>query len=227
MLSQSERKPNVDVHLALITKKFFSNTINGFNQDAIARIKAVDEVVSVLDDVDRWLYLAAHLTFHFLEGDKWYRDLVLLMERFDDNEMTILIDRAKQYHLERVVGAVCARIQSKFPDVASRINITELLSDKDGERFLRYIGFMETHPKKLGHGLRLGRYYWEFIFISKRQQRRRSFLSLMFPSLGNMQNIYRCHALLAVLLYIPNLLLNALGLLMFSVHYHIFSSFNR
>lgn len=227
MLSQSERKPNVDVHLALITKKFFSTTINGFNQDAISRIKAVDEVVSVLDDVDRWLYLAAHLTFHFLEGDKWYRDLVLLMERFGDDEIAILINRAKRYNLERVVGAVCARMRSKFPDVTSRINIAELLPDKGGERFLRYIAFMETHPEKLGHGLRLGRYYWEFIFISKSQQRRHSLLSLMFPSLGNMQNIYRCHALLAILLYVPNLLLNALGLLSFTAQYHVFSTFNR
>ena len=47
-----------------------------------------------------------------------------------------------------------------------------------------------------------------------------TFLRLLFPSLGNMQNIYRCHALLAVLLYVPHVLMNVLGLLLFQTQYH-------
>ena len=227
MLSPSERLPNVDVHLTLITKKFFSSTINGFNPDAIARLKAVDEVVSVLDNVDRWLYLATHLTFHFLDGDKWYRDLVLLMERFNEEDMSTLLDRTKQYHFERVVGAVCNRIQSKYPDIADSSITAQLLSDKSGKRFIHYIDFMASHPKRLGHGLRLARYYWEFIFISRKKQRRHALLSMIFPSLGNMQSIYRCHALFALLLYVPHFLLNALGLLLFSAQYRILTTSHK
>ena len=224
MISPSERMPNVDVHLALVMKKFFSHTINGFNQDAISRIKDVDDVISVLDNVDRWLYLATHLAFHFLDGDKWYRDLILLLERFDEEQKLTLVKRAEQYNLERIVGAVCARMQSKYPETANHISITQLLPDKSGKRFIRFIDFMEAHPKKIGHGLRLARYYWEFVFINKKKQRYRSFISLMFPSLGNMQNIYRCHVLLAILLYVPNLLINALGVLLFSVQYQIITT---
>lgn len=227
MLSPSERIPNVDVHLAFITKKFFSRTINGFNQEAITRMKDVNEVVSVLDDVDRWLYLAAHLTFHFLEGDKWYRDLVLLMERFDEEDIQTLVKRTERYNFERIIGAICSRMQSKYPGIANRVNISQLLPDKSGQRFLRYIDFMAVHPKRLGHGIRLARYYWEFVFISKKHQRLRSYMSLMLPSLGNMQNIYRCHAMFAILLYVPNLLLNALGLLLFSAQYCIVSSAHK
>jgi len=75
-------------------------------------------VVLVLDDIDRWLYLAVHLAFHFLEGDKWYRDLALMTERFDDEKISTLLKRTEEYNLERVVGAVCTRMQSKFPDIA-------------------------------------------------------------------------------------------------------------
>lgn len=224
MLSNSDRKPNVDVHLALITKKFFSTTINGFNDDAISRTKAIDEVVSVLDGTDRWLYLASHLTFHFLHGEKWFRDLILLMDRFDEDEMALLVERTKQYNFERIVSAVYSRMISIYPKIASRIDMQQLLPDRGGKRFLRYMEYLEAHPKKIGRGLRLARYYWEFVFISKKSQRRKCFMRLIFPSLGDLQNIYRCHASVALLLYLPNMLINALGVLLFSAQYLAFST---
>ena len=226
MLSNSDRKPNVDVHLALITKKFFSTTINGFNDDAISRTKAIDEVVSVLDGTDRWLYLASHLTFHFLHGEKWFRDLILLMDRFDEDEMALLVERTKQYNFERIVSAVYSRMISIYPKIAGRIDMDQLLPDRGGKRFLRYMEYLEAHPKKIGRGLRLARYYWEFVFISKKSQRRRCFMRLIFPSLGDLQNIYRCHASVALLLYLPNMLINALGVLLFSAQYLTFSNNN-
>lgn len=224
MLSNSDRKPNVDVHLALITKKFFSTTINGFNDDAISRTKAIDEVVSVLDGTDRWLYLASHLTFHFLHGEKWFRDLTLLMDRFDEDEMALLVERTKQYNFERIVSAVYSRMISIYPKIAGRIDMQQLLPDWSGKRFLRYMEYLEAHPKKIGRGLRLARYYWEFVFISKKSQRRRCFMRLIFPSLGDLQNIYRCHAAVALLLYLPNMLINALGVMLFSAQYLAFST---
>ena len=224
MLAPSERMPNVDVHLALVTKRFFSDTINGFNRDALSRLQPVNEVVSVLDNVDRWLFLAAHLAFHFLEGDKWYRDLALLLERMDGQEITTLLDRTKQYHLERVVGAVCMRMQSNYPDVAKRINSTQLLADQSGKRFIRYMGFIAAHPSRVGHGVRPARYYWEFVFISEPKQQRRAFLSLLLPSIATIQNLYRCRAISAVLMYVPHLLMNMLGVLLFYAQYFIRSS---
>ena len=227
MISSSQLMPNVDVHFVLITKKFFSFTINDFNRDAILRTKVVDDVISELDNVDRWLYLAAHLTFHFLEGEKWYRDLALLIECFNEEEMLTFVKRTQQYNFERVVVAVCARMQSKYPDIASWINTSQLLPDRQGECFVRYIEFMAAHPRRLGRGLRLARYYWEFIFISRKSLRRKSFLCLIFSSLGNMQNIYRCHVPVAVLLYVPHVLINALGILLFSLQYHFVSTYYR
>jgi len=224
MLAPSERQPHIDVHLALITKKFFSATINGFNQDAITRVKPIDDVVSLLDDVDRWLFLAAHLTFHFLEGDKWYRDLSLLWERFQEADVSTLCLRTKQYHFQRVVAAVLRRLQVRYPAIADQINIQQLLPDKSGQRFLRFIDEMTAHPEQLGHGFHLARYYWEFVFISDTRQRRQAFMHLLFPSLGNMQNIYRCHTLGGILLYVPHVLMNVLGLLLFSIKYAIASN---
>lgn len=218
MIAPPGRLPNVDVHLALITKKFFSATINNFNRDAISRIKDVNDVVSNLDDVDRWLYLAAHLSFHFLEGEKWYRDLALLIARLDGEELSILRERTELYNFERVVGAVWTRMQHKYPDIGRQIDTSQLLV-KSGKRFVRYVGFMAARPERFGHGLRLGRYYWEFLLVSKRKDRCRAFLRMMIPSFGNMQNIYRCRASFAILLYVPHILINILGIFLFSVQY--------
>lgn len=227
MIPSSERLPNIDVHLALITKKFFSSTINGFNQDSLSRLRVVDEVVSTLDDIDRWLFLAAHLTFHFLEGDKWYRDLALLLANFDTDDILTLLERTKQYNFERVVCAVFARLQSKYPDIAGQIEIDQIIPEKSKKRFMRYIKFMTANPKYLGHGLRVARYYWEFVFISKSRQRQHAFVKLLFPSLGNMQNIYRCNAKYAVFLYLPNLLGNMMGILLHTAQYYIVTTFKR
>jgi len=222
MIAPPGRLPNVDVHLALITKKFFSATINNFNQETLSRTKAEDEGVAVLDNVDRWLYLAAHLTFHFLEGEKWYRDLALLMARFSEEELSALKNRAKQYNLERIVCAVCLRMRDRYPDLDRRIDIARLIEGCGG-RFVRYVSFVAAHPERLGPGLRPGRYYWEFLIIARRKDRRHSLLRMIFPSLGDMQNIYRLHAPMAILMYLPHLLINIVGLTLFSVQYHFLS----
>ena len=180
--------------------------------------------MSLLDSVDRWLFLAAHLTFHFLTGDKWYRDLALLLERFSEEEWSVLRQRTEQYHFQLVVAAVLRRLQAMYPSIACQIDLRHLLPDKSGQRFLRFVDAMAAHPERLGHGFHLARYYWEFIFISDTRQRRQAFLRLLFPSLGNLQNIYRCHALSALLLYVPHVLMNVLGLLLFSAQYTIVSN---
>ena len=207
MLAPSENLPHVDVHIALVTKKFFSMTINGFNEDALTRLQPVDEVVSELDKIDRWLFLASHLAFHFLTGDKWYRDLALLWDRMDEQEKAVLFERAKQYHFDRIVEAVLFRMQGGEPN----------------SRFLRYVAYVTANPKRLEHGIRPSRYYWEFFLIGDDAERRRAYRALLFPSLGNMQNIYRCHALVAVLLYLSHVLLNSIGWLVLTIHYAIYS----
>ena len=207
MLAPSENLPHVDVHIALVTKKFFSMTINSFNEDALTRLQPVDEVVSELDKIDRWLFMASHLAFHFLTGDKWYRDLALLWDRMDEKEKAVLFERAKQYHFDRIVEAVLFRMQGGEPN----------------SRFLRYVAYVTANPKRLEHGIRPARYYWEFILIGDETERRRAYRALLFPSLGNMQNIYRCHALVAVLLYLSHVLLNSIGWLVLTIHYAIYS----
>lgn len=216
MLPPSPKKPHADVHMALITKRFFSATIGTFNKDAMYRLIKQNEVVYVLDDVDRWLFLAAHLAFHFLEGDKWYSDLDLLAKQFSEKQFQTLISRAKQYHFERIVAAVCDRLKYS--------PLTEMLPDSSGKRFIRYIRFMKTHPNRLGHGLHVARYYWEFLFISHDGQRSRAFLQLLFPSLGMMQNMYRCHAFTAIWMYLPHVLMNMLGILLFNIQYMVISN---
>ena len=46
---------------------------------------------------------------------------------------------------------------------------------------------------------------------------------MIFPSLGDMQNIYRLHAPMAILMCLPHLLINIVGLTLFSVQYHFLS----
>ena len=93
--------------------------------------------------------------------------------------------------------------------------------------FTRYINYLANHPERLGHGFRLGRYYWEFLFVSRSEQRHYAVLRMLFPSLGTLQNIYRCHALVAPLLYVPHVLVNVLGLLLFAAQYRILSNTRR
>lgn len=224
MLSPSQQRPHVDVHLALITKRFFSSTINNFNSDAMSRLIRQNEVVWVLEEVDRWLFLAAHLAFHFLEGGKWYGDLSLLANQMSEQQFNTLINRTKQYNLQRIVGAVCTRMEEQYPEITAHIPLRQILPDRSGKRFIQYIRFMAIHPNCLGHGLHVARYYWEFLFISQYGQRFQSFLRLLFPSLGKMQNMYRCHAIPAIFMYLPHVLLNVVGLLLFTIQYVVISN---
>ena len=224
MIPPSPKKIHVDVHMALITKRFFSDTIGTFNKDALSRLIKQNEVVYVLDDVDRWLFLAAHLAFHFLAGDKWYSDLDLLAKQFSEKQFQTLISRTKQYHLERVVAAVCDRLYNQFSNITDHIPLSIILPEASGKRFLQYIRYMELYPERLGHGLHPARYYWEFLFISQRRQRCRAFLQLLFPSLGMMQNMYRCHAFTAIWMYLPHVLMNMLGILLFNIQYMVISN---
>lgn len=225
MLPSSDLLPHIDVHLAFITKKFFSDTINDFNQDALSRLKKVDDVVYILDDVDRWLYLSTHFAFHYLTGDKWCRDLILILERFNEEQRHTLLQRTEQYHLERVVWTVVNVLQSRYPEITDKMDILHRLSEKMEKRFMHYIHFITSHPQQVSHGFRLSRYYWEFIFISHSGQRFRALIALLFPSLGDMQNIYRCHILKAIVLYIPHILMNTLGMFAFWIQYNLFANY--
>lgn len=227
MLSSSGNLPNIDVHMALITKKFFSATTNGFNEDTLLRVKAEDDVVCVLDDVDKWLFMATHLAFHFLTGDKWFRDLALLLDCFTAEKNKILVQRAKQYHLDRIVKAVLVQMEPLYPEIVDKMGLTQLLSDKNEKHFLRYVGYIVKHQRWLGKGPRLARYYWEFIFICDNKQRWCSFGRLLFPSLGNMQNIYRCYAISAIFLYIPHVIINIIGMVLFAIQYYTISCLKK
>lgn len=221
MLAPSENLPHIDVHLALITKRFFAQFIGRFNEDALARLHPVDEVVSELDDVDRWLFLATHLAFHFLTGDKWYRDLALLLDKMDEQQLALLHERAMHYRFDRVVAAVLTQMQAHYPESVQRIPLQQWFPSERTRRFLRYTNYYASDPRKLERKISVARYYWEYLFIATPIATKAR--ALLFPSLGNIQNIYRCHALVAPLMYLPHIILNLLGLLVFSIHYAIVS----
>ena len=81
LLSTSPCRVNVDIHFALVTKKFFSPTTSTFNADAFARQKS-----GRLDSVDNWLFLAQHGCFHLFSDSKWIRDLDIVYQSFTDDE---------------------------------------------------------------------------------------------------------------------------------------------
>jgi len=196
LLSCSTTKVNVDLHTAFVTKKFFSQTIGSFNEDAIQRCQD-----GRMEAIDRWLFLAQHAAFHTFGDGKWIRDLRLLYDAFTPEQLTALHNQTVRYGFRRVVAGALYHIYQDEPE--RRQAIMDRLSLTGSERrFLRFIQRFD-HPIANKTFAQLINSFWEFIFIAKRTDRIRMWLQLMFPSRGMLTNIYRIRNSSSVWFYYP------------------------
>lgn len=203
LLSNVRTKVNVDIHTALMTKKFFSRTVGTFNEDALQRIAG-----GRLETVDRWLFLAQHAAFHNFSDPKWVRDLKIIYQNFSEQQRAETLRRSGQYGFGRVVKAAlwhCGEWQG------------------NEDAFLRFVRRL-NRPWKHNLFYRFIAGFWEFAFIEKRSARLRAFRDLIFPNFGTLTNIYRVrHKALLPPYYLLNILIMLPAVLLFGGVYIIMS----
>ncbi len=216
MLSPSSTLPNVDVHIALVTKKFFSRSIGTFNDDAIERATHINGALYKLDPIDEWLFLAQHAAFHLFTNVKWLIDLELLLRGFDEKQVDSLLERSRQYGFDRVVGAAKHHLARLNGDNVKWIN---RLPETKG-LFAKYVRHCDRplNTKNKWHKILID--YFEFMCIDSLPKRIKAFASLIFPSIGKMKNIYRSTStILMCLMYPIHILVMSLISLIFACYY--------
>ena len=218
LLSNSTTRVNIDIHTAFVTKKFFSQAIGRFNDDALSRCEN-----SRMEPLDRWLFLAQHAAFHLFSDDKWIVDLRLLYDAFTPEQRKALALKAANYGFRRVMAAALWHCYHGEPAVCQ-----ELLNDLHlswAER--RFMNFVCHFNRPFSHHAfdRLIANYWEFAFIDRRRLRYLAWLRLMLPKKGMLTNIYRIKHPLALLFFYPlNLLISGFTSLLFWTVYALRAS---
>ena len=203
LLSNVKTKVNVDIHTALVTKKFFSRTVGTFNEDALQRIAD-----GRLEAVDRWLFLAQHDAFHNFSDIKWVRDLKIIYQNFSEQQRAETSRRGEEYGFGRVVQAALWHCSGQR---------------RETNGFLRFVRRFNC-PWKHNLFYRFIAGFWEFAFIEKRSARLRAFRDLIFPNLGTLTNIYRVrHKALLPMYYLLNILIMLPAALLFGAVYIIMS----
>ena len=196
LLSGNPLRVNVDVHTAIVTKKFFSQSVASFNTDALARCEH-----GQMESFDRWLFLAQHAAFHFFSDAKWVRDLVLIYERFSSEERTILWQRASQYGFRRVMLAALYHVYKSVPQELQAT--LKALNPTATE--LRFLSFVWQYDRPVTRNLtgRIVSAYWEFAFVDSCMNRWRNWCSLVFPTRGVLTNMYRIKNPLTLCVFYP------------------------
>lgn len=213
LISCNTTKVNVDIHIAFVTKKFFSQTIGSFNSDALVRCKN-----GFMDELDRWLFLAQHAAFHGFSDSKWTIDLKLLFDRLSEDDKETLIRRANEYGFKRVLIAGLYQIKKDAPD-SMRQELGRLTLTSSDCRFLSFVRSFDR-PFSRSFIDRIVTAYWEFTFIYSKRYRLASWLHLLFPPKGLLTNIYRIKNTASIFFFYPlNFLISGLTSILFGLLY--------
>lgn len=214
LISSCPTKVNIDIHIAFITKKFFSRTIGSFNADALQRCTN-----GYMELIDKWLFLAQHAAFHMFAETKWTRDLSLLYQTFTHSEKIDLLKRANLYGFRRVIIATIYQInKNDRKNLNNELKRMHLLPSE--RRFLTFITFFDR-PFSRNIFDRFISAYWEFPFITLRYKRLISWLRLIFPSKGMLTNIYRINKPINQTFFYPlNILISGFTSFLFCLTYY-------
>jgi len=200
MIHPDKKQYDLDIHIDLITKKFYRNSTGNFTSFALSRLRTIEhngKTIFLLSPVDEWLYLAQHYCHHLFANDKWLKDLYLLQNGFSDKEIMELVTLAKRFRFERVVTAVHRHLRYKYPQNA--IQIPELVIKK---HFVFDRLFRNPNRKySYTFSNRLIAVYWKFIFIDNFQFRLKAYMRLLFPELNVLSDIYNCPSRMIGLIY--------------------------
>lgn len=207
--SPRKERTDVDIHLAFITKKFFSHYCGNFNQDALARCRQEGKNLYYMDETDQWIFLAQHACFHLYRDEKWVMDLYLLRKQMNESQAVLLYNRAKEYGFQRI-NTLTFWVVNRFVRKEDLLNYTP-----PSRLWMKFTTWSVRHWRSWGVK-HLVNPFWELIFIDASQQRREAHLHLVFPNIQQLKNIYRTkHTLLVLLLYPFHALLSFVGLVLF------------
>lgn len=220
LFSTSSKRVDIDIHTDFITKKYFSSFCGSFSRDCLER--CTPELfhgysINKMEKIDEWLLLAQHWCFHLFSGEKWGKDLWVLQQSWNSDDFKCLHQRASQYNMARIVRATTYHLSRIYAPAHDRT--TDIKKD-------RFITFVIHNSRVFKHERNWDRFiaaFWEFIFIEKRNNRIKAYLSLLFPPLGMIQCIYKIFNPFAILLY-PFHLLFIIGCYFILGVYYLYSS---
>ncbi|MDR0430649.1 MAG: nucleotidyltransferase family protein [Tannerellaceae bacterium] len=189
MVNDDPRFCDLDIHVDLITKKFFRQTAVGFTSFALSRLHTIvyrQINIPLLSPVDEWLYLAQHYCFHLFSGEKWLKDLYLLQSYFEEKEIAELLIVAKRFHFKRVVTAVGHCLRCYYPADEIKIPLMDIGRNYLFKRLLRKPDI--RFSRRLTD--RIIAVYWEFLFIDRFASGMGAYIRLLFPGISLLCNIY-------------------------------------
>ena len=213
LLSCSTVRVNVDIHIAFVTKKFFSKTVGTFNTDALSRCSN-----GQMNEYDRWIFLAQHASFHLFADFKWTKDLRIIYDGYSGEQVIKLINEAEYYGFKRVVIATLCHIYKD--DLATLKRNYSLIKMSSSD--IRFLGLVLEYDRPITRQFldKITSAYWEFMFIDNRVKRINAWFSLFFPSVGMLTNIYRIKNTKSALFFYPlNLLVSGFTSLLFALIY--------
>lgn len=216
LLSRNPLETDVDIHLDLVTKRFFKHHCGDFNRDAVARCRASGAGELRLDKIDEWLFLSQHACFHRFEEEKWLRDLSKVAQTFSEEDTRCLSDRVKRYGMERIVRVSCnelARAGMFAPAVTSVAPLPGI--EKRFDRLADNI-LHRCHSRFMA---RVFAWQWEILCISTLPGRFKGFSRFVFPGQGDMKAIYRTRSALKVnLLRVPHAVMAAVAVIFLQLY---------
>lgn len=222
MIHTDPKYCDLDIHIDLITKKFFKESTGDFTSWAMTRLMQTDDPsVCLLSPVDEWLYLALHYCFHLFSGEKWLNDLMILQTNFSDEEMNELVEIANRFCLQRVVTAVRSCLIQKYG--IDKIRIPFLYKNKSS-----IFNLLLRKPEiKFRHRLsdRIIAGYWEFLFIDETKAFLKAYRHLLFPYFSVFCSIYNSGSRIVFFLMYPVhiLLIFLSSILFFPLFIHKYS----
>jgi hypothetical protein len=200
MIHTDKKICDLDIHINLINKKFFRTSIGDFATFALNRLRTIkynEKTISLLLQIDEWLYLAQHYCFHLFSNNKWLIDLYLLQLKFSKKEIDELVAVAKMFHFERIVTAVSRILKETYSH--EEIKIPELITKR---HCIFDVVFHKSRYKCTNAFTnRLIAVYWEFIFIDNFSSRLKAYLHLLFPRLKMLSDMYNSRSKTIIFAY--------------------------
>jgi hypothetical protein len=214
MIHHNAQYCDLDIHVDLVSKKFFRLSVGDFTSFALSRLRKTSNnntTVHLLSPIDEWIYLAQHYCFHLFSNDKWLKDLYLIQSHFSNEDIAELISIAKRFRFERVITAVYRCLKQKYNE--TEIKIPEIVVQK---RLIFDLLFCKPNQKfAYTFPNRIIAIYWEFLFIDDNQSRVNAYWRLLFPKPAVLSDIYNFKSQLFCFLYPVHLILVCLSSIVF------------
>ncbi len=216
LLGRGPLETDIDIHLDLVTKRFFRKTCGRFNEDAISRCIPAGDSEARLDKIDEWLFLSQHACFHRFQEGKWLRDLQLTAETFSADEFLSLTERAKRYGMYRIMQICCNELIRNDMDV-SRHRLKTIIGTHRN-RFYKRVKhiLLGRHSKPMK---RIISWLWEIFCIDSTGNRLKAYCHYILPRQNDMKAIYRTDSdIKAMLLRVPHAIVSAITVLTFAIY---------